>query len=60
MAEIKLKPEGEVARLQNVIKGALDAMDGGRYGDARQILRTGNDDQRKTASGVLSGNGGSA
>lgn len=34
-------PEVEIVRLQCVISDAIAAMDGGCYGDARRILRTG-------------------
>lgn len=57
---IKLKPEGEVVRLQNVIASAIEAMDNGLYGDARRIMRTGTAEPMKAGTGVLAGNGGAA
>lgn len=46
-------PEHTVARLQAVITDALKAMDEGRMGDVRRILKTGNADALKPLSGVL-------
>lgn len=52
--------QAENARLVGVIAGAIVAMDEGRYGDTRRILKTGADKPVMTQSGVLAGNGGVA
>lgn len=43
----------KVGRLESVIADALAAMDEGRYGDARRILRTGKDKPLLVSTGVL-------
>lgn len=49
--------EAENARLEGVIASALAAMDQGRYGDARRILRTGNDKPLLPETGVIAKGG---
>lgn len=49
-----------VARLHGVIADALKAMDDGRYGDARKILRTGTASPLKAVTGVIARDGGAA
>lgn len=48
----------EIACLQGIIANALAAMDEGRMGDVRRILKTGSDKPVSSASGVLVPNGG--
>lgn len=43
----------KIGRLEGVIADALAAMDEGRYGDARRILRTGKAGPVLAVSGVL-------
>lgn len=47
----------EIARLQNVILDALKAMDEGRIGDVRRILKTGKADALKPITGVIATDG---
>lgn len=49
-----------VARLRGVIADALHAMDEGRYGDARRILKTGKAGYLKPVSSVIARDGGAA
>lgn len=49
-----------IARLQSVIADALHAMDEGRYGDARRILKTGTASPLKAITGVIARDGGAA
>jgi len=56
-----LTADGEtVARLQGVIADAIKAMDDGRYGDARKILKTGSASPLKAITGVIARDGGAA
>lgn len=45
--------EANISRLQSVIAGALEAMNNGRYGDARRILTKGTDEPLKPTTTVL-------
>ena len=47
----------EIARLQTVINGALTAMDEGRMGDVRRILKTGQDKPVIAQTGVIAKDG---
>ncbi len=48
-------PELEIARLKAAISDALAAMDGGLYGDARRILKTGSAKAVIASTGVKTG-----
>lgn len=45
--------EAKVSHLESVIASALAAMDDGRYGDARLILKTGKSSPLKPVTSVL-------
>lgn len=49
-----------VARLLGMIADALHAMDEGRYGDARRILKSGAASPLKPVTGVIARDGGAA
>lgn len=54
---MNLTPEGQVERLKNIIADAIKAMDEGRMGDVRRILRTGNDSAVMARTGVIARDG---
>lgn len=49
--------EAEIARLLGVIADAIAALDEGRRGDVRRILRTGRSELLKAVTGVIAGDG---
>jgi len=50
---MQVDPEKRVAELEGIIANALAALDEGRRGDVRKILKTGNDRPMIAGSGVL-------